>query len=73
MVGIVGLPGSVHHRWQHFASKRDAVAWVEEQWRRTRERNPALGTLETAVISDREARKRRWQDGRRIYESLERP
>jgi len=67
MFAIVGLPGSVHHSWRHGTGRAELQAWADKKWQQTREDNPALGSLPIEIISDREALKRRWRDGRRIY------
>ena len=67
MFAIVGIPGSVHHAWKHGTDRAALKAWAEQTHRATLERNPALGSLPVEFVNDREALRRRWRDGRRIY------
>ena len=72
MIGIIGLPGSIHHEWKHFPRRgtvdgETVKEWVGRRWREKLERNSALGTLPTEIISDREARRRKFSDGSDCY------
>lgn len=67
MIAIVGIPGSTHHRWKWFAKKSEGVKWADDTAAEIRHKNPALGSIGVEVVSDREAMRRRWQDGKRIY------
>ena len=72
MIGVIGEPGNIHHEWRHFprygtVDGETCVAWVDRRRREKLDENPALATLPTEIISDKEASHRRWQDGTRIY------
>ena len=67
MYAIVGIPGSCHHKYRHFTDKNAAQDWLVKTARATLEANPSLGSIHTEIISDREAARRRWADGGRIY------
>lgn len=69
MYAVVGIPGSRFHTHRHFARGERGLAeeWLDVTARAIRERNPALGTLPTQLISDREAGRVRYQDGTRVY------
>jgi hypothetical protein len=73
MYAIVGIPGSTHHRYRRYPRSQTAQAraWLDATWEAIMRRNPAIGTLPTRLISDREAASIRWQDGRRIYDKTE--
>ena len=67
MVAIVGIPGSQHHLWARFNHRASASLWLDREWRRVRERNPAIGTLPAEILSERKAAKVRYRDGKRCY------
>lgn len=70
MIAYVGLPGSAHHTWARFCGKTQralAERWTEEQSDRIRENNPTVGFLPVGTYSEKEARKIRYLDGRKVY------
>lgn len=69
MIAIVGTPGSVHHTWERFerTDRTAAEVWTADAARRIMDRNPTLGTIPTEIVSDKEATRRRYQDGTPIY------
>src|SRR5579883_122053 len=67
MIARIGIPGSVHHAWQRFNSRREALAWIDRAYDRTMAANPAIGWLESGILSERKAARIRYQDGTRVY------
>lgn len=77
MYAIIGLPGSTHHEYEHFPATRSTVrevrqeaeAWLERRYQEKLDANPACSDFPTEIISDREAARVRYLDGRRVYVS----
>lgn len=68
MIAVVGIPGSVHHKWHRFGKRAIAEQWALDVWRRTVERHPELGSsLPSDILSDRSAARVRYQDGTPVY------
>lgn len=68
MIAIVGIPGSQHHTWKWFETKKQGEAWATALRSQILDKNPTEGTIPISVMSDREASKVKWQDGRRVYQ-----
>jgi putative intracellular protease/amidase len=64
---VVGLPGSVHHRYAWFADQDEAQAWLDSAWQATLDRNPVLGTIEGQVMTAEDAFEATYRDGTRVY------
>lgn len=70
MIAIIGVPGSKHHRWAAFrgpGARRRAEEWLQEQLRLLAEQHPAAYPQPVRILSDREAARVRYADGRRVY------
>lgn len=70
MVAIIGYPGSINHRWERFWNKKEALDWLEVTGRELYENSG--GTYPDAlssqrIISEREAAKIRYRDGKKCY------
>jgi hypothetical protein len=64
------MPGSVHHRWARFSgpgAKAEAQKWIDETLDRLRTANPVVGRFGFGILSERDAAKVRYRDGRRVY------
>lgn len=77
MYAVIGTPGSVHHKWAKFeveshgsavACKQAALNWLERASEKLAQDHPAAFPQPTCVITNKEARKVRYQDGTRVYE-----
>ena len=71
MIAYVSAPGSVHHRWTRFSgpgAKAEAHKWINETLDRLHAANPVVGRFGSGILSDRDAAKIRYRDGRKVYE-----
>lgn len=73
MIAVIGIPGSVHHDYAWFprhgtTSGETAAQWIERVYRETLDRNPALGTIATEILSDRKAKAQYYRDGTAVYD-----
>lgn len=70
MVAVIGYPGESKHKWKRFTSKAEAVAWLNETGSRLYEESggcwPAAISSQR-VLSEKEAAKIRYRDGRKCY------
>jgi hypothetical protein len=69
MFAIIGLPGSVHHRyrWFHRSERAEAETWLQSASDDLAAIHPAAHPQPTRLISDRDASRERYRDGTRIY------
>ena len=75
MFAIVGTVGSIHHTYKHFPSTRStwrevkeaAAGWADGTAMDIAEAHPALGSIYSGTISERDAQTVRYLDGRRVY------
>ena len=70
MVAIVGYPGSINHRWERFADKKEAIQWLNEVGQKLYD--DSGGTYPDAlssqrVISEKEAAVIKYRDGKQCY------
>ncbi len=68
MIAHVSQPGSVHFRWTRCRTRKEGVQWIDRNLDELRERNPVVGRFGYGILSDREAAKVRYRDGRRVYD-----
>jgi len=69
MVAIIGYPGESKHTWERFDNRSDALAWLNSTGAELYERNPVWPAALSSqrVISEKEAAKIRYRDGRKCY------
>lgn len=67
VVAVVGIPGSKHHRYRWFGDEAEADEWLREELAGVLGGNPALGAIESAILSARAAWDVKYQDGSRVY------
>lgn len=70
MVAVIGVPGSKYHAWATFrgpGARRRAEEWLREQLELLAREYPAAYPQPTRILSDKEAAKIRYADGRRVY------
>lgn len=73
MIAVYGRPGSVHHRWQRVKTKSEAAEFFDACRAYTERMNPAAIGQYTQVLTNAEAARARYADGRRIYRSSTTP
>jgi hypothetical protein len=65
MVATVGLPGSSEFKWRHGKDRKALSAWQDSEAQRIFD---GTGRMTDCLwISDKEARKAKWRDGRHIF------
>ena len=67
MIAVVGIPGSMHHDWRRVNTRREGMTWAARRESAIRDRIPAVGSLPTYVLTEKEARRVRYLDGHRVY------
>lgn len=69
MIAIIGYPGESKHTWERFDNKKEAIAWLNATGAELYERHPVWPAALSSqrVISEKEAAKIRYRDGRRCY------
>lgn len=67
MIAHVSQPGSVHFDWTRVDTRKEAVAWIDARLEELRQRNPVVGRFGYGILSNREAAKVRYRDGRRVF------
>jgi len=67
MIAHVSQPGSVHFDWTRVQSRKDAVAWINARLEQLRQRNAVVGRFGFGILSERDAAKVRYRDGRKVY------
>ena len=73
MIAVVGIPGSAHHEYLRVRTRREGINWAGRRESAIRDRNPAVGSLPTYVLTEKEAMRVRYQDGHRVYPLPARP
>ena len=65
MIAVIGLPGSVHHKWARFHDKKRAEEWLDLHSREISRRG--LGHPPTDILSEKRAARVRFRDGTKVY------
>ena len=67
MIGHYGIPGESKFRWERFNRRREAENWVVQLFEEARQEGFPQGIPITGVLTEKEAARCRWRDGRKIY------
>ena len=67
MIAIIGLPGSRHHNWERFGTRAECEKWIEDFGREYFAVETAAYPQPTRIMSEKDAAKIRYRDGRRCY------
>lgn len=67
MYATINIPGSIHFKTFGPATRKDCEVWIERTVEKYLETEQLSTTLPRMIITNKEAKKWRWEDGSPIF------